>query len=435
MPDQDQSTTDSLDSPSKQNSPQKTSFIRRCIRVLRDTAFGFIEDDCYSKASALTFYSLLSIVPVLAVLFGIAKGFGFETALETEISQRFSEQREVVDKLIQFAYSWLHNAQGGLIAGIGTIALFWSVFGLLSNIETALNAIWKTRFSRPYTRKVSDYLATMIICPIFLVTLSSINVFIHTHFTKNPQNSVIIEAVSPVVLFFFKLFPFFLSWGLFTFIYMFMPYTKVYARSAITAGIIAGSAFQAWQWIYIKFQIGVSSYGAIYGSFAALPLFLIWLQISWLILLAGAELAFETENDLFIPAREVAPLSSKAIALLITYRCIDAFVKGDPPLTDRKLAHELGLSLNHLHSLIEILQNERILSATVYQDKTTGYQPARAVNTITMQRVCQAVEQGRSMLAAVKDSPQLLRINDYLKQSDKILENSENNPLLYPYAS
>lgn len=438
MQNEDNNTTSPLESPPKdvkQSPPQKISFIRRCIRVLRDTAFGFIEDDCYSKASALTFYSLLSIVPVLAVLFGIAKGFGFETALEEEISQRFSEQREIVDKLIQFAYSWLHNAQGGLIAGIGTIALFWSVFGLLSNIETALNAIWKTRFSRPYTRKVSDYLATMIICPIFLVTLSGINVFIHTHFTKNPQNSAFIEAVSPVVLFLFKLSPFFLSWGLFTFIYMFMPYTKVYARSAITAGIIAGSAFQAWQWIYIKFQIGVSSYGAIYGSFAALPLFLIWLQISWLILLAGAELAFETENDLFIPAKDVAPLSSKAIALLITYRCIEAFVKGDPPLTDRTLSHELGLSLNHLHNLIEILQNERILSAIIYQDKTIGYQPARAVNTITMQRVCQAVEQGRSMLAAVKDTPQLIKINDYLKQSDAMLENSENNPILYQYTS
>lgn len=160
-----------------------------------------------------------------------------------------------------------------------------------------------------------------------------------------------------------------------------------------------------------------------------------WFFSEWLILLAGAELAFETENDLFIPAKDVSPLSSKAIALLITYRCIEAFVKGDPPLTDRALSHELGLSLNHLHSLIEILQNERILSATVYQDKTVGYQPARAVNTITMQRVCQAVERGRSMLAAVKDSPQLVKINDYLKQSDAILENSQNNPILYPYAS
>lgn len=411
------------------------NFLKRCIRVLRDTAFGFIEDDCYSKASALTFYSLLSIVPVLAVLFGIAKGFGFEKALETEISERFYEQKEVVNKLIQFAYSFLQNAQGGVIAGIGTIALLWSVFGLLSNIETSLNSIWKTRLSRPYARKISDYLATMVICPIFLVALSSINVFIHTHFTKEAPNNVFIEAVSPVVLFFLKLFPFFLSWGLFTFIYMFMPYTNVYARSAIIAGIIAGTAFQAWQWIYIKFQIGVSSYGAIYGSFAALPLFLIWLQISWLILLAGAELAFETENDIYVPARAVIPISSKAAALLIAYRCIEAFAKGEPPLTDRTLAHELGMSLNHVHAIIEVLQNERILSAASYKSKTTGYQPARAINTITMQKVCQAMERGRDMLAAIKDSPQLDKINSYLKETDEMLENSQNNMLVYQYIS
>ncbi len=417
-------------------SPAPISFIKRCIRVLRDTIFGFIEDDCYTKASALTYYSLLSIVPVLAVLFGIAKGFGFENALEKEISERFFEQREVVDKLIQFAYSWLHSAQGGVIAGIGTIVLLWSVFGLLCSIENALNGIWKTRFSRPYARKISDYLATMIICPIFLVTLSSLNVFIQTHFTKSADpGNIFIEAVSPVVVFVLKLFPFFLSWGLFTFMYMFMPYTKVYARSAIIAGILSGTAFQAWQWIYIKFQIGVSSYGAIYGSFAALPLFLVWVQISWMILLAGAELAFETENDIFVPARDVVKLSNKAAALLITYRCIDAFAKGEPPITDRTLAHELGMSLNHVHMLIEVLQNERIVSATIFQNKTIGYQPARAINSITMQLVCQAIETGRAVLAAVRDSSHLDKINAYLAETEKMLDTSENNPVLYAYAS
>ena len=410
--------------------PLPLSFMKRCWRVIKDTAFGFIDDDCYSKASALTFYSLLSIIPVLAVLFGIAKGFGFEQALETEINERFVEQRQVITKLIQLAYSWLLNAEGGVIAGIGTVVLLWSVFGLLSNIETALNAIWKTRFSRPYARKISDYLATMIISPIFLVTLSSINVFIHTQFKRN-QGNIFIEAVSPIVLFFLKLSPYFLSWALFTFIYIFMPYTKVYARSAVIAGVIAGTTFQIWQWGYIKFQVGVSSYGVVYGSFAALPLFLIWLQISWLILLAGAELAFETENDLFIPAREISPISMKAAALLITFRCVDAFAKGLPPINDRLLAHELGMSLNHLHSIIEILENERILSIAAFQNKTIGYQPARAINTITLQCVCRAIEHGTSLMGAVKDSPQLDKIHVYLANSSKVLDDSDNNLLIH----
>lgn len=407
------------------------SIWKRMLRVLYDAGRGFIEDDCYAKASALTFYSLLSIVPVLAVLFGIAKGFGFEKALEFEISERFAEQRELMEKLIQFAYSWLQNVQGGIIAGIGTFALFWSVLGLLSSIETALNAIWKTPISRTIGRRISDYLATMVICPLVLVTSSSLTVFLSTQIEQTAHSNVITEVISPVLLLVLKFFPFFLSWVLFTFVYLFLPNTKVYLRSAIIAGIIGGTAFQLWQWIYIKFQIGVASYGAIYGSFAALPLFLIWLQISWLILLAGAELAFEIENDLFIPYRRTIPLSTKAAALLVSYRCIEAFALGHPPQTDRSLAHELGISLNHLHTLLEALQKERILSAVSYKDRTIGYQPARAIESITFSMVCTAIDKNNELQASVRDSGPFQHIQDYLKKSDETLEGSSFNQPIY----
>ena len=210
--------------PSKDNSPfHSASLLKRILRIIYDSVRGFIEDDCYSKASALTYYSLLSIVPVLAVLFGIAKGFGFEQALEKEIIVRFSEQREVMDRLIQFAYTWLHNAKGGIIAGIGTVVLLWSILGLLSNVENALNAIWKIPVGRSYSRKISDYLASMLICPIFFVTSSSITVFLSTQIEATAHSNVIAEAVSPLLLYILKLFPYFLSWVLFTFIYLFMP--------------------------------------------------------------------------------------------------------------------------------------------------------------------------------------------------------------------
>lgn len=404
---------------------------RRVIRVIYDASRGFIEDECYAKASALTFYSLLSIVPILAVLFGIAKGFGFEQALKTEITTRFAEQHELVEKFIQFAYSLLQNAKGGLIAGIGTIALFWSVLGLLSNVESSLNAIWKTPISRPYRRMISDYLATMVICPIFFVTSSSITVFLITQITQTAQSNVIVEAISPFLLFIFKLFPFFLSWILFTFVYLFMPNTKVFLRSALIAGIIAGTIFQMWQWIYIRFQIGASSYGAIYGSFAALPLFLIWLQVSWIILLAGAELAYEIENDLFIPNRYLVSISTKAAALLITFRCIETFVHARQPQTDRSLAHELGISLNHLHVILETLQKERILSAVSFQDKTIGYQPARAIESITFSMVCNAIDRSNELFASVMDSTPLKKIQIYLEESKKEIEQSQNNQSIY----
>lgn len=410
-------------------------FFTRIGRVIYDAARGFIEDDCYAKASALTFYTLLSIVPVFAVLFGIAKGFGFEKALEQEITAHFYEQQEVVDKLIQFAYSWLHSVQGGVIAGIGIVVLLWSVFGLLNNIETALNSIWKTRLARPYSRKISDYLATMLIAPIFLVTASSINVFLNTQLAQSSQTNIYIEVISPVLIILLKLIPFILIWFLFTFVYIFMPNTKVYFHSAILAGILAGSAFQIWQFLYIKFQIGASSYGAIYGSFAAFPLFLIWLQISWMILLGGAEFAFAIENDMFVPARNVEPLNSKTIALMITYRCVEAFVKGQPPLTDRALAHELGMSLNHLHRILEALQEDRILAAISFRDKAIGYQPARAVDNITLFSVCEAMEKSQMIMASIGESAQFEKIKAYMKHIDEALEDPKINHVLYTYVS
>jgi membrane protein len=419
-------TFNELYPPGNEPSGSATSWWRRILRIGYDATKGFIEDDCYSKASALTFYSLLSIVPVLAVLFGIAKGFGFEAALEKEIVDKFHEQEEVVNKLIEFAYSWLQNVQGGVIAGVGTIVLLYSVFSLMSNIEAALNGIWKITNSRPYIRKVSDYLATMVICPIFFVTSSSITLYL-TQFATSPHESIIISAISPAVLLLLKFFPYLLSWGLFTFIYLFMPNTKVYLRSALIAGVVAGTAFQLWQWIYIKFMIGIASYGAIYGSFAALPLFLMWLQISWLIMLAGAEIAFEIENDLFIPFRKPVIISSKAAALLITHRCVESFVKGGEPVTDRSLAHELGISINHLHSILEALQSQHILSAVSYQGKTVGYQPAKAINTLTMVSVCQAIDRCSDLYASVEDSSTLRSINDFLDSQDKLTDEWHDN--------
>ncbi|WP_052236355.1 YihY/virulence factor BrkB family protein [Candidatus Protochlamydia amoebophila] len=430
--------TDSQQHIHSSSSPEKfvsPSFFKRCFRVLVNTCKGFIDDDCYAKASALTFYTLLSVVPVLAVLFGIAKGFGFEKALESELNQQFLEQKELVEKVIEFAYTWLKTVQGGVIAGIGTLTLLWTVFGLLNNIEMALNAIWKTRHTRPYSRKISDYLAAMLVAPLFLVTSSSINVFINTQITQTAHNNIIVEALSPFLFYLLKLFPYFLGWLLFTFVYLFMPNTKVYLRSALIAGVVAGTAFQIWQWIYIKFQIGVASYGAIYGSFAALPLFLIWLQFSWNILLAGAEMAFEIENDLFLPARRLTPLSNKAIALLITYRCVEAFVKNEMPLTDRALSHELGMSLNHLQLVLEALQSDRILSAISFHDKTIGYQPARAVESITMKKVCDAIDKSERLMASVRPSPQMDRINSFLKLIDESIENATDNQSLYTYVS
>lgn len=395
---------------------------KRAFNILKKAIINFVNDDCYTKASALTYYVLLSIVPVLAVLFGIAKGFGFEGPLKEDISLRFAEQPEVVDKLIQFANSWLQNAQGGLIAGVGTILLLWTVLGLLNSIEGALNGIWKVKLGRPYHWRLSNYLATIIIAPLFLVTVSSVNVYL-SHVAHDPYQNFWIEAVSPFLLFLIRLSPYLLSWMLFTFIYQFMPNTKVDFKVALMAGVLAGTAFQIWQWVYIQFQVMATSYGIIYGSFAALPLFLIWVQTSWLILLAGAELAVEIENNDYLSGHHLIKIPTKAAALLITDKCAEAFSKGTPPCTTRKIAQSLRFSYLEVQKLIDILHQAGILSPVLLSSNTVGYQPGKDLHSLTMKNVCDAIENDEQIDAYEITTPAFEKVREYLKSVNETLEN------------
>lgn len=263
------------------------------FRMLKNISRGFKKDLCYLRASALAYYTLLSIVPVLAVAFGVAKGFGLDEMLKERILVTFAEHPEVADKMVKFAYSALESTRGGLIAGVGVAFLFWVVYNLLNNVERSINAIWGIKEGRSFGRKLSNYLAMMVLGPVIIAIASSSAVFLATELDNLMAEGGVIEAISPVILMSLRLFPLLLSWILFSLIYLYMPNTKVRWKRAVIAGIIGGTIYQCVQWIYIHFQIGVSNYGAIYGSFAALPLFLIWMHMSWLIVLLGAEIAYQ----------------------------------------------------------------------------------------------------------------------------------------------
>jgi len=256
---------------------------------------GFKEDKLNMRASALTYFTLLSIVPVLALGFGIAKGFGLEAILEDEIAKNLAGQEEAMNYILDFTRSMLGTAKGGLIAGLGFILLLWSVIKLLSNIENSFNTVWDIDKSRGIVRKFTDYLTIMLLGPVFLIIAGSITVFISTQIA-NLQEDTMFDFATPIFLKFAKIIPFIIIWLIFTLLYLVMPNTKVKFRSAIIAGIIAGSMFQIFQNLYVYFQSGATRINAIYGSFAALPLFLIWLQTSWFVVLLGAEISYVVQN-------------------------------------------------------------------------------------------------------------------------------------------
>lgn len=406
---------------------QRKSFVAKAVRVCIAALRGFSEDECDLKASALTFYSMLSIVPVLAVAFGIAKGFGFEKHLENEITHRFFEQPDIAEKLINFAYVALKSAQGGLIAGIGIIVLFWTVLKLLGNIESSFNAIWKVKKSRSVARKFSDYLAMMIFCPLFFAASSSLSVFIVTQISSYSQTNGLWDAVSPFVSLSFQVFPLIFSWLLFTAIYLVMPNTKVPLNCALTAGIIAGTAFQVVQWAYINFQLGISSYGAIYGSFAALPLFLLWLNFSWLITLAGAEIAYHTENDLAVSLRDFSKphqnVDERLIGIVLTGYCIEAFTLSRPPPNIHELARKTGIAVVTARQVVHQLRDFGILSEVRWgQTIDERYQPGRDAKSITLKTICDSLDSSQHQYYMATYDEQMQLYKEKLDEFDKQLE-------------
>jgi membrane protein len=362
------------------------------LRVLLLAIRRFVDDKCDLRASALTFYSLLSIVPVVAMAFAMAKGFGFEKILAEQLLAKLEGHEEVAERIIGFAQSLLENTKGGAIAGVGIVVLFWTIIKVLSNIEISFNDIWDVKTPRTLGRKLADYLSVMMICPILLITASSVTVLVTTRVAVMVEQLSFLGYLADVIILFLKILPYGVLWLVFTFVYLFMPNTKVAFKSALLGGILAGTTYQLVQLAYISFQIGVTKYGAIYGSFAALPLFLVWLQLSWLIVLFGAEVSFAHQNvatyEFEGDCLKASHSFRRTTALMIAYLCVSNFRNGARPLTATDIARELDVPIRLVRSTLSELTGARILSE-VYSDgrEEVAYQPGCDIDRLTVASV------------------------------------------------
>jgi membrane protein len=269
----------------------------KLLRILLLSIKDFNEKQLILRSSALTYYTLLSIVPVVAMIFGISQGFGLEAYIEERLSEAFASQPEVRDNLLSYSHNMLQRTSGGWVAGFGFILLIWSVVQVLGNIENALNSIWYIKTPRTWSRKFTDYLSIMVIAPIFIILTGTVNIFISTEIHELAERLAVLgSAIQNLIIISIKFVPFVSTWLLFFLVYMVMPNTRVKFKAAMIAGIVAGTCFQVFQWAYIEFQMGVSSANAIYGSFASIPLFITWLYFSWTIVLIGAEVSYSIQN-------------------------------------------------------------------------------------------------------------------------------------------
>lgn len=426
----------------------------KLARVAYLATRGFLQDKCLSRASALTYITVLSLVPLLAFSFSVAKGFGFyDTLIHDTIdpfldrtfgpldsglsmdgrgplaapAENMHEMRTAIARVLDF----VNRTEVSALGALGLALLVFTVLKLLSTIERSFNEIWGVQRSRSLLRKLSDYLAMVVITPIFL--------FVATGLTTAAQNNGVEEflrdklGLGSFIDLFLRCLPLFALWIAFTFVYLAMPNAKTRFSSAVLGALIGGTLWQVTLILHLKFQIGIARYNAIYSSFAAIPIFLMWINLSWVAVLLGAEVCFAHQSEesyLSIGESATADHAFKEIvALRAMTRIGAAFLHGRPAWTVARLAQDLGLPLRPLEEVALALVDQKILVEAIDgQDQVLL--PARDLDSITVKGVLDALKGTRGLVDVPVKAVVDEHIDRLLAGIDQEMEGSRWNPTL-----
>jgi membrane protein len=366
--------------------------IGNTVKVVVIAIRTFLDDKIMARAAALTYSTLFAIVPILALIFAVARGFGFENIVDSLIKGKLINENESLNAVMQFIDGYMEYVSSGAFIGIGLLFLLWSVYSLADNIEGNLNQIWHIKQARGMGRKITDYFSLILLIPIGIICLSGLS----------KASTKIIESMEGYLLlggflkFLIAAIPYFVAGLIFTGFYIFMPNTKVKFKYAIIPGFIAGCLFQVLQNLYFDGQLSLSSYNAIYGGFAALPLFLFWLNISWSIILFGCELAYVSQNnDNFNYFKEPDKISRRHqdFYCLMVMACIcKRFNQHKPAFTRKEIGEELHIPLRYVIASIDLLIESGLLEVVMQSDeREPAYVPATDSSNITVVKVLSAI--------------------------------------------
>jgi membrane protein len=416
---------------------RKKTFLIKQLRILFIAGRSSLKDKVQLRASALTFYTLLSIIPVIAIAFAIAKGFGLDQNLEAIItnSKDFQSYSEILTPLLSRARLTIQETRGGYIAGIGMIILFWSVISLLEQIESSFNHIWQITSSRAWHRKFTDYLTIMVFAPVILILSSSITVFISTQLTEYMSKAPILTFFKPMISFLIKFAPFFLTWLILTLLFLVMPNTKVKFWPALVSGIITGTLLKGLQWLYLDLQFGITKLSAIYGGLAAIPLFIIFLQTTWTLVLIGAELSFANQNisryEFESEALNVSYFQKRALVILIMNMIIRNFAVGAKPVSAEKIGKTLQIPVRLARDILQDLSNADLVS-TIHENeqKQRLYQPALDINKLTVNYVLSKLDKKGIEQKTVLRNKDYEKAITILEKFDKLKTKSDHNILI-----
>ena len=414
------------------NLPGIKRFFLSLLRILILTGKFFIRNKCSFKASSLTFFTLFSFVPVAALIFGIAQGCGVSDILENKMREALSLYPEVAEKLITFADATLRQAKGGGIAGAGTLVLIWTTIKLLSNIESTLNEIWGIPKGRTFIRKITDYIAITIICPFMLLTAGSGLVAATTRVGNIIKTLPGAENIVPVFGLLTKGLPFLAIWMVLSFIYIAIPNTKVKFHAALPAAFVTAGVYILLQLCYIYAQFMMVSYNTVYGSFAALPLLLLWLNLSWNLILAGAQLSFAIQNvsqyEMLPGDEQISTFQRNSIALEFSSCICRNFQQGKKPFTEEELSEKCMVPIRTTRMILSQLVKSGILTEGISNGDTMirTYQAARPVEQLTPVKIITALEKNDgAIIDGIGDAAFMRKYALLWESAEKSKENSQ----------
>lgn len=359
----------------------------RLIKTLNLSIKSFLDSDLQSRAAGLTYRTILALVPALAVLFAIGRGFGFHKILQAQIFSYFPAQKESLDTVLGFVDAYLAQSSEGIFVGIGLLVLLWTMISLMNNIESTFNSIWGIKRGRSLLRKITDYTSMMLILPILMICASGLSIFM----TSTLQNIFDFEFMSPIISFLFKLASYIFTWLFFAAMFMLIPNTKVKFQNALIAGIFSGTGFLILQWLFVSGQMSVSSYNAIYGSFSLLPMLLIWIQFSWVVILSGIVICYSSQSiyrfNFSNKINEISIDYRNKITLAIMSIIVKHFDKGLKPITIEELTNKYDFPPRIATEITEELIEANLISRVIIEEKDNtepGFQPAIDINKLSV---------------------------------------------------
>lgn len=409
------------------------NFFIKQVKIIVLAFRGYTEDRINQKASALTYYTVFAVVPIAALFLAVASGFGFRGFLETQLLSHFEAQKEITEYILTFSDAYLAKSKGGMVVGVGLLVLFWSVLNVLSQIEESFNDIWQIKKSRAWVRRFTDYFSLLFILPIMALVAWGSTVFVTSKLEVFAQAIGVELYVAPVVLLLAKVAPFVLYTLIFTLIFLVIPNTKVRFISAFWAGLITGSSIQLLQILYLNGQFWMSNYNAVYGSFAAVPLFLLWLYISWVLVLVGAEVAYANQNVLrFDFDREVRHISisyRKRMSLFFMHEIIKRFENGEVAFTTYDFVSNYDFPPRLVTLVTQDLLRIGLISEVLVADNDEdAFAPAIDIKLITVSYVLKKLEAYGEADFLSFDNAVLSRINNLYETIDGV--NSKSGTLL-----